>query len=154
MAAPQSKSTSLRSLDVGAFLTIEKLASGGSLQARKLTDGSVQFYWRFSHEGRTHREPIGTFDPGAPPKKLEPSRLGYSTAAARERCRLLATQHQLRQHSGGLREARVEERTAFQARKEAQAERATRTLAGLFETYTGHLRSQGRRSHADCRTRR
>jgi integrase len=87
MAAPQSNIRSLRALDVGAFLTIEKLASGGSLQARKLTDGSVQFYWRFSHEGRTHREPIGTFDPGAPPKKLEPSRLGYSTAAARERCR-------------------------------------------------------------------
>ena len=150
MAASTHPAASLRRLDVGAFLTIEKLPGGGSLQARKLANGSVQFYWRFSHEGRTHREPIGTFDPGAPPKKLEPSRLGFSTAAARERCRQLATQHQQRKHSGGLREARVEERTAFQARKEAQAERATRTLARLFETYTGHLRSQGRRSHADA----
>jgi integrase len=150
MASPTHNATSLRSLDVGAFLTIEKLASGGSLQARKLTDGSVQFYWRFSHEGRTHREPIGAFDPGAPPKKLEPSRHGYSTAAARERCRQLATQHQQRKHSGGLREARVEERAAFEERKVAQAERATRTLARLFETYVGYLRSQGRRSHADA----
>ena len=150
MASPTPNATSLRSLDVGAFLTIEKLASGGSLQARKLTDGSVQFYWRFSHEGRTHREPIGAFDPGAPPKKLEPSRHGYSTAAARERCRQLATQHLQRKHSGGLREARVEERAAFEERKVAQAERATRTLARLFEIYVGHLRSQGRRSHADA----
>ena len=150
MAASNPNASSLRALDVGNFLTIEKLASGGSLQARKLTDGSIQFYWRFSHRGRTHREPIGTFDPGAPPKKLEPSRLGYSTAAARERCRQLATQHQQRKHSGGLREARIEERTAYQARKVAQAERATRTLARLFETYVGHLRSQGRRSHADA----
>jgi integrase len=31
-----------------------------------------------------------------------------------------------------------------------QAERATRTLARLYETYVGHLRSQGRRSHADA----
>ncbi|MBL8325623.1 MAG: integrase [Rubrivivax sp.] len=150
MTASNHPAASLRKLDVGAFMTIEKLASGGSLQARKLVDGSVQFYWRFSHEGRTHREPIGAFDPGAPPKKLEPSRLGYSTAAARERCRQLATQHQQRKHSGGLREARVEERAAFEERKVAQAERATRTLARLFETYVGHLRSQGRRSHADA----
>lgn len=150
MASPTHNATSLRSLDVGAFLTIEKLASGGSLQARKLTDGSVQLYWRFSHEGRTHREPIGAFDPGAPPKKLEPSRHGYSTAAARERCRQLATQHQQRKRSGGLRKARVEERAAFEERKVAQAERATRTLARLFETYVGYLRSQGRRSHADA----
>lgn len=150
MTASNHPTASLRRLDVGAFLTIEKLASGGSLQARKLADGSVQFYWRFSHEGRTHREPIGTYDPGAPPKKLEPSRLGFSTAAARERCRQLATQHQQRKHSGGLREVRVEERTAFQERKTAQAERATRTLARLFEAYVGHLRSQGRRSHADA----
>jgi len=48
-------------------LKIEKLASGGSLQARKLTDGSVQFCWRLSHEGHTHREPNGRFDPGALP---------------------------------------------------------------------------------------
>ena len=115
MTASNHPTASLRRLEVGAFLTIEKLASGGSLQARKLTDGSVQFYWRFSHEGRTHREPIGAFDPGAPPKKLEPGRLGYSTAAAREHCRQLAMQHQRRKHSGGLREARVEERTAYES---------------------------------------
>ena len=150
MAASNHPAASLRRLDVGAFLTIEKLPGGGSLQARKLTDGTVQFYWRFSHEGRTHREPIGPFDPSAPPKKLEPGRLGYSTAAAREHCRQLAAQHRQRRNSGGLREARVEERTAFQERKVAQAERTTRTLARLFETYVGHLRSQGRRSHADA----
>lgn len=150
MAPAANTHANLRTLDVGAFLTIEKLTGGGSLQARKLVDGTVQFYWRFSHDGRTHREPIGPYDPGSPPKKLDATRVGYSTAAARERCRQLAAQHAQRKHSGGLREARVEERAAFVARKVAQTERATRTLARLFEAYVAHLKSQGRRSHADA----
>lgn len=150
VASASSTHANLRSLDVGAFLTIEKLTGGGSLQARKLADGTVQFYWRFSHDGRTHREPIGPYDPGSPPKKMDATRMGYSTAAARERCRQLAAQHAQRKHSGGLREARVEESAAFVARKAAQAERATRTLARLFEAYVAHLQSQGRRSHADA----
>jgi hypothetical protein len=81
---------SLRSLPAGTFTTIEKLDCGGSLQARKLTGEAVQFYWRYSHEGRTFREPIGHYDPATPPKKREPALAGYSLAGARERCRLLA----------------------------------------------------------------
>ena len=44
---------SLKSLPAGTFTTIEKLDRGGSLQARKLTGETVQFYWRYSHEGRS-----------------------------------------------------------------------------------------------------
>ena len=44
MAPAASTNANLRTLDVGAFLTTEKLA-----------DGSVQFYWRFSHEGYAPR---------------------------------------------------------------------------------------------------
>lgn len=43
---------SLRSLPAGTFTTIEKLDRDGSLQARKLTGETAQFYWRDSHEGR------------------------------------------------------------------------------------------------------
>ena len=66
----------LQSLSVGSFATIDKLENGGSLQARRLSVGSVQFYWRYSLEGRTYREPIGVYDPVAPPKKLEPTPRG------------------------------------------------------------------------------
>lgn len=140
----------LKALPVGAFVTVEKLDTGGSLQARKLASGAVQFYWRFSHDGQTHREPVGHHDPTAPPKKRDATSVGYSVAGARERCRVLADRHGQRKTTGGLREAKAEEREAFKARTAALAERSTRTLQGLLDTYLAHLRSQGRRSHADA----
>jgi integrase len=145
-----SSGVSLRSLPEGTFTTIEKLDRGGSLQARKLTGETVQFYWRYSHEGRTYREPIGHYDPAAPPKKHEPTLTGYSVAGARERCRLLADQHGQRKTTGGLRQVKSEERDEFKARSAAQAERSTRTLQGLLETYVAHLKALGRRSHVDA----
>lgn len=140
----------LKSLPAGTFTTIEKLDRGGSLQARKLTRGAVQFYWRYSHEGLTFREPIGHYDPAAPPKKREPTLAGYSLAGARERCRLLADQHGQRKATGGLRQVKSEERDEFKARSAAQAERSTRTLQGLLDTYVAHLKALGRRSHIDA----
>jgi integrase len=145
-----SSGVTLKSLPAGTFTTIEKLDRGGSLQARKLTGETVQFYWRYSHEGRTFREPIGHYDPAAPPKKREPTLAGYSLAGARERCRLLAEQHGQRKNTGGLRQAKSEERDEFKARSAAQAERSTRTLQGLLDTYVAHLRALGRRSHVDA----
>ncbi len=80
----------LKYAPVGTYITIEKIAPGGSLQARLLSTDALQFYWRYSHGERTFREPIGAYDPASPPKKLEPSARGHSVAAARERCRELA----------------------------------------------------------------
>ena len=145
-----SSGVNLKSLPPGTFTTIEKLDRGGSLQARKLTGETVQFYWRYSHEGRTYREPIGHYDPAASPKKREPTLAGYSLAGARERCRLLADQHGQRKATGGLRQVKNEERDEFKARSAAQAERSTRTLNGLLDTYLAHLTAQGRRSHVDA----
>jgi len=145
-----SSGVSLKSLPAGTFTTIEKLDRGGSLQARKLTGETVQFYWRYSHEGRTYREPIGHYDPAAPPKKHEPTLAGYSLAGARERCRLLADQHGQRKNTGGLRQVKSEERDEFKARSAAQAERSTRTLQGLLDTYVAHLKALERRSHVDA----
>ena len=145
-----SSGMSLKSLPAGTFTTIEKLDRGGSLQARKLTGETVQFYWRYSHEGRTFREPIGHYDPAAPPKKREPTMTGYSVAGARERCRVLADQHAQRKTTGGLRQVKNEERDEFKARSAAQAERSTRTLQGLLDTYVAHLKALGRRSHVDA----
>ncbi len=145
-----SSAANLRSLPAGTFTTIEKLDLGGSLQARKLTGDAVQFYWRYSHEGHTFREAIGRYDPSAPPKKREPTSAGYSLAAARERCRLLADQHGRRKATGGLRQIKTEERDEFKARSAVQAERSTRTLQGLLDTYIAHLKALGRRSHVDA----
>ena len=48
----------LQALPAGTFVTLEKLEQGGSLRARRLSTGAVQFYWRYANEGRTHREPV------------------------------------------------------------------------------------------------
>lgn len=42
----------LQALPAGTFVTLEKLEQGGSLQARRLSTGAVQFYWRYANEGR------------------------------------------------------------------------------------------------------
>lgn len=141
----------LRELPENGIVTIEKLERGGSLQARRLAGGAIQFYWRYSHEGTTHREPIGPFDPSAPPKKFTPTARGYSVAAAREHCRTLAETHRQRLHTGGLREAKVEQRREYLARKEAEAKRSQHRLDALLDLYVWHLDREGRRSAYDAR---
>jgi hypothetical protein len=61
-----------------------------------MASGAVQLYWRYKHARRNNREPIGIYDPSAPPKKLRPTARGYSIAAALEKCRDLAHVHAAR----------------------------------------------------------
>jgi len=153
MARDQVSATSaaIKSLDSGAFVTLHsRLDRGGALQARKLANGAVQLYWRYSHAGKTSREPIGVYDPAAPPKKLQPTPRGYGVAAALEKCRELAEVHSARADTGGLREAKVEKRKSFLAQKAVEAEKSTRTLQKLLDAYVAHLKTQGRRSHVDA----
>jgi integrase len=153
MARDQISTTSaaIKSLDTGAFVTLHsRLDRGGALQARKLANGAVQLYWRYSLGGKTSREPIGVYDPSAPPKKLQPTPRGYCVAAALEKCRELADAHAARADTGGLREAKAEKRKSFLAQKAAEAETSTRTLQKLLDAYVGHLKSQGRRSYVDA----
>lgn len=117
---------------------------------RKLANGAVQFYWRYSHAGQTHREPIGVYDPTAPPKKLQPTARGYGIAAALAKCRMLADVHVERADTGGLREAKAEKRKAFLAQKALESDKSTRTLQKLLDAYVVHLKTQGRRSHVDA----
>lgn len=143
----------LRSLQPGRWLTLaSRLERGGSLQARKLTNGSVQLYWRYSHDGRTSREPLGPFDASAPPKKLQPTAKGYGLAAAIEQCRALAQVHTERASTGGLREAKAEARRAHVQAKQIEVDRSQRTLRKLLDTYADHLAALDRRSHTDARS--
>ncbi|MEJ8852516.1 hypothetical protein [Variovorax rhizosphaerae] len=76
MARDQISTTAaaIKALDGGTFVTLHsRLDRGGALQARKLASGAVQLYWRYSLGGKMSREPIGVYDPSAPPKKLEPT---------------------------------------------------------------------------------
>ena len=127
-----------------------RLDRGGALQARKLANGAVQLYWRYSHAGKTSREPIGVYGPAAPPKKLQPTQRGYGIAAALEKCRSLADVHVERADTGGLQEVKAEKRKTFLAQKAVEAEKSARTLQTLLDAYVAHLKTQGRRSHVDA----
>lgn len=153
MARNQVSATSaaIKSLDGSAFVTLRsRLDRGGALQARKLANGAVQLYWRYSLGGKTSREPIGVYDPSAPPKKLQPTPRGYGLAAALEKCRELADVHAARADTGGLREAKAQTRKTFIAQNAAEAEKSTRTLQKLLDAYVAYLKGQGRRSHVDA----
>lgn len=141
----------LLALPVGTFVTLEKLDRGGSLQARRLATDAIQFYWRYADEGRTHREPIGPYDPVSPPKKLEPTSRGLSIAAAREQCRRLAVKHMTHRGIGGLREARALERRQYVAAQEAVAARVTHSLSRLLDDYVKHQANQGRISAREAK---
>ena len=141
----------LQALPVGTFVTLEKLEQGGSLQARRLSTGAVQFYWRYANEGRTHREPVGPYDPVSPPKKLEPTSRGLSIAAAREQCRRLSQKHTAHRGKGGLMEAKAVERRQYMADKEAEATRATHSLSSLLDDYVKHQATQGRISAREAK---
>jgi hypothetical protein len=165
-AGAKTPSEIVRSLEIGKFTTLKKIEQGGALQARKLANGAVQFYWRYTHEGKTDRVPLGTYDATAPVKSLSASAKGYSIAAAAETCRLRATIHHQAAPAGGYRahlasekrqrEERVAaEHAAAAAEIEQQAaldRRAKYTLLALMTTYADYLQSKDRGSHADVRS--
>ena len=144
--------TALQTLQGEAFVTLRtRLDHGGSLQARRLSGGAVQLYWRYSQAGCKHREPIGLYDASAPPKKLQPTARGYSIAAALEKCRELAAVHAERATKGGLRGLKKERQQALKEQQEIDVEQSQRTLRKLLDIYIAHLKAQGRRSHIDAR---
>src|SRR5436309_2354278 len=51
----------IRDLGVGKSIAIDKLPMGGSLEARRLPSGSVQFYWRHTQSRQTERVAIGLY---------------------------------------------------------------------------------------------
>jgi integrase len=152
MHATSDIASALQSLQGDAFVTLRsRLERGGALQGRRMASGAVQLYWRYKHAGQNHREPIGLYDPSAPPKKLQSTARGYSIAAALEKCRELAHVHAERAGQGGLRALKAEQQREQQAQQEREAEWSERTLRKLLDTYVGHLETQGRRSHVDAR---
>ena len=148
----RSASEKLKDLRIGSFVTLKKIEQGGALQARRLSTGTVQFYWRYTHSGRSDRVPIGTHDPAAPPRSLSPSNRGFSLAAAVEACRSKALIQLQQQPVGGYREHVAALKRKHDEAKAKQREAAEQTLEKLLDAYCDHLQAMGRRSHSDARS--
>jgi integrase len=136
----------------GQFLKIAKASVAGSVEARRLTSGAVMFYWRVTHQGKTAREPIGPYDSSAPPKSINPSKNGYSVAAALEKAKALAQMHLENADKGGYAGMKAEKKAAVIAGEANRELLRNCTLAALMDEYADHLKSLGRRSHLEVRS--
>jgi integrase len=151
-STPRTNADKLRDLSPGSFTTLRKIEQGGALQARLLNTGAIQLYWRYTHEGKTDRIPVGTYDPAAPPKSLKPTSRGYSISAAAEVCREKALIQHQNKPVGGYREHAAKVKRSHAEGKAQERQVAEQTLQKLLDAYCDHLEAQGRRSHSDARS--
>ena len=136
----------------GVFTTLTKVRPMGAIQARKLANGAVTFYWRYSMGSSSERVSIGIYDSSAPPKSLTPTDRGYSVAAAIHAAEKLAIQHHAHIEEGG-RPALIAKKKEAKAKVEAaKLEAENFTLQNLLEDYADHLESLGRVAHKDVRS--
>lgn len=152
----------IKELVSGKFGNLGKITPSGSLEARKLTAGTM-LYWRVTIGGKTERFPIGLYDSSAAPKSLKPTAKGFSIPAATRAAEVLALAHHANIAGGGHRgliEAAAEaDRAATEAEAEAvrkaaavKLEAAKFTLKNMLTNYCDHLEALGRRSHKDARS--
>lgn len=136
----------------GAFATVCKVAPIGALQARKLSSGGVMLYWRFTHEGRTERAPVGPYDPRLPPRSLDGKDGGFSILAAIRKAEGLAKRHLENRANGGHRAVVAEERAKRAAATAEAANASQNTLRALLLAYCDQLEALGRPSHREARS--
>jgi integrase len=134
----------INGLSQGSFAVLGKVNPSGSLEARRLAAG-VQFYWRYTLDGKTDRVPIGPYDSGAPPKSIKPTDRGYSVQAAIRAAEDLAHRHRATIDMGG-------HRAAAQAAKQAKEDARLYTLDAMLTDYCDHLETLGRTAHKDARS--
>lgn len=152
----------IKELVSGKFANLGKINPSGSLEARKLTAGTM-LYWRVTIGGKTERVTIGLYDSKASPKSLKPTAKGFSVQAATRAAEVLAQAHHGNIKDGGHRgliEAAAEaDRAATEAKAAAlrvaeavRLQAAKFTLKALLTHYCDHLEALGRRSHKDARS--
>lgn len=134
----------INGLSQGSFAVLCKVSPSGSLEARRLAAG-VQFYWRFTLDGKTDRVPVGAYDSGAPPKSIRPTDRGYSFQAAVRAAEDLAHRHRATIDIGG-------HRAAARAAKQAKEDARLYTLDSMLTDYCDHLETLGRTAHKDARS--
>lgn len=142
----------INALSTGTTTTLEKIEPSGSLQARKQTNGTVQFFWRYSLGTQSQRIAIGTYDSTAPPKSIARTERGFSVAAAIREAQVQAQRHFENKENGGYSKLiEVEANQKIQATS-ATADRNKQTLQKLLLSYCDYLQKLGRSSHTDVRS--
>ncbi len=143
----------ISALKPGASVALGKIGTtDGSLEARRLAEGAVHLYWRFTHEGKTTRVPIGTYDSKAPPRSLESTPAGYSVRAAFRRAENMAHEHRANLAAGGAGYVAIQQqrrKVREQAAADA-AEAAEHSLKALLTNYCDHQKALGRKSHREA----
>lgn len=136
----------------GEFLKLAKIIPAGSLEARKLSTGAVNFYWRVTVGGKNLRELVGIYDSGASPKSLTPTAKGFSIVAATRAAEAMAQKHVAHLPDGGIIGVKKAEQAAMVAKQKAADLEAHQTLDRLLTDYCDHLESLGRTAHKDARS--
>jgi integrase len=155
----------LKSLEPGKFKNIHKMKRFGTIEARRLANDVIVFYWRHTHDGKTVRVMVGPYSSKRPPLSLTVGADGtFSIAAAKQAAYSMEAAHALA----------LESHSSFQEQKESNAKTAKTikaaviakeladtqakldeqayTLKALLIRYCDYLQSIGRRSHIDART--
>lgn len=139
----------IKNLDKGKFKQISKVHPAGSLEARLLASGAIQFYWRSKLDGKQVRVPIGLFDDKAPPKSLKPTIRGYSIPAAIRAAEEIASTHLENRDSGGIMAVREEEKAKARTEYQAKVDAQQWTVERLLMDYRDNLERLGRQSFKD-----
>ena len=142
----------INEMEPGKFLKLAKITPAGSLEARKLSTGAVNLYWRVTVAGKNLRELVGIYDSSAPPKSLQPTAKGFSIVAATRAAEAMAQKHVAHLPDGGIVGVKKAEEAAKVAKQKAADLEANQTLARLLSDYCDHLESLGRSAHKDARS--
>lgn len=142
----------INSLQPGKFARLSKVVPSGSLEARKLSNGGTMLYWRMTADGKSLREPIGTYDSTASPKSLQPTARGYSVQAAIRAAEAMAHKHHEHKDQGGHAAIKAEKKTARAVAVAVEEDNRKHTLENLLTDYCDHLEQMGRPAHRDARS--
>lgn len=141
----------IKSLTVGRYARLDAITPVGALEARKARDGTIKFHWRGALGKKTIRIAIGLYDSRAAPRSVNPTRSGYSIAAARRAAEDIAAQHQDNRDQGGYEAIREAQRIQAECEVEARQEASQQTLERLLMAYCDRLKAQSKPSHKDAR---
>lgn len=158
-----SHGAAIKALMPGQFATLEKVEPSGSLEARRLSTGTVKFYWRFTFASKTTRVEIGPYDSKLPPKSMTVTNGAWSIAAAKAEAGRLATEHGAAKANGGhvalMKEQADAKARAIAAKADAleqaaadKAQRAQYNLKALLTSYWENLERLGRKSHLEAKS--
>ena len=135
----------INNLQPGKRTTICKIDPTGSLSATLKSTGMIVLFYRYMHGGSNTYLPIGTFNPKAAPRSVEPSADGYSLAAAKLAATRMAIEHQASLNEGrdGLAIDRKAAAEVKAAQRAIDTEIKTQTVEKLCTMYIATLKNKG-----------